>query len=404
MMWRVLILLGVLSAWLVGCDEDDPKPADPSPGIFVVTAPAFLLCDVESTYVYMVRVENAPEVTSVRCTVTQPNNAGELTFDLYDDGGATPLASPEFASGTSLDVVPNNHTFTRGIRGDLLCTLGEGVYSFDFAAQTAHGSLRINNVQVELRELQDCVFDNVPVYPGFPGCFESIDFAVTITQPQNYDIDSVSVKWISGDDVWWETEVVAGTGNQWSFELAPTLFGLTPSGDNYALRVEAFTRFGLNCDWTNVGMTFENLLPELSNPQLPDTLYRPETPGDVDTIVFHITYDDCELAGWRQTQAVWFDVRREDLDWPPQTFPDFFLRNDGVPPDVTSGDNIASSYLLVPNNPTLLNNLYYFRFYSIDPASGDSTEYLLDSTRIIQNGTVPSVNLPSGDFGLSTFK
>ncbi len=403
MVWRVLILLGVLSTWLVGCDEDDPKPADPSPGIFVVTAPAFLLCDVESTYVYMVRVENAPEVTSVRCTVTRPNNSGELTFDLFDDGGVTPLTSPEFASGASLDVVPNNYTFTRGIRGDLLCALGEGVYSFDFAAQTAHGSLRINNVQVELRELQDCVFDNVAQFSTLTACFDDLHLSIRVTPEQGVAIDSVRASWYSGDTLWW-SKVFEEADSEWQLNLAPSLFACTPSGANYFVVYEAFTRFGLNCLTTaSENISFTNSMPVLSNPQMADTLYRPVTPGDPDTLEFFVRSDDCEIVGMPNTFAVLFEVSRDDMEHFGRTS-DFYLRDDGVPPDLTPGDGLASSYLVVDTSSVYIDNVYYFRYFSIECSSGDTTEKLLDSVRIVRPGGIAVTPSIGSGLGISSFK
>lgn len=406
-MWRIILLSLCASIFFISCDEDDPKPADPTPTISVVDVPAFVQCEFDSFYLYRVRIENLDDVEFVQCTITRPNGTGGLAIDLYDDGNTSNHVGPAFASPTSLDAVPHNGTFTRGIRGDLFCQEGEGIYRFHFVTMGGSQTLEIPNLDVEVRSIDDCIFGNVNPIVALPGCFSAQNISITVTPETGFVIDSVRAMWISGDTLWWSELLSHGTGHSWSYTLSPSLFGCTPSGSNYTWRYEAFTQFGLNCALNVVqGISFTNLLPVLSDPQLADTLYRPLNANDTDTLEFFIRSDDCELLGWPVTQAAIFEVSRDDtMHW--NQSPDFFLRDDGVAPDVESGDGLASSFILVPHSDTNLNNMYYFRYYSVDCASDESTDYLIDSTRIIQtvdeNG--PFATIPySGDMGLSSFK
>ncbi|MBK6911060.1 MAG: hypothetical protein IPH10_09070 [bacterium] len=405
MITRALLLLLFLLCF-AACDGDDPQIVEPVPTIQAVSMPTDLLCNDDSVYVFSMRVANIPGVTHVECTITGPSGGNSYTMLLMDDGGSAALAGPDFASTTSLDIVPNNGTFTRGLRADLLCLHDQGVYRFDFFTRGGDRTVSIENVDIELRQLSVCLMSGIDTAAAssFPACFEPRDLSVTITQPQGIAIDSVRAAILDGDTLYVGVDMQPGSGDNWSVDLAPRLFGVTPAGSDYTLRMSAFTRFGLTCVAEIPDVYIDNALPVVSNLQLPDTLYRPVSTGDIDTIEFYISYEDCELATWSQTNAVWFDVRREDLEWPPQTFADFFLRNDGVAPDLAVGDNIASAFLQVPNRPDLPNYLYYFRFYSIDPASGDSTDYLLDSTRIIQPGALNDGGTPTDGLGLSTYK
>ncbi len=404
-MWRIILLSLCAAILFVSCDEEDPKPVEPTPAIQAVSAPSFLLCNAESLYTFSVRIESF-EPDSVICLVTRPDGSAELPFRLYDDAGALPHSSPAYASEHSGDVVANNGTFTRKIWSNLLCNGEQGEYTFQFEAIKGAAHLVDHSFVVEVRAPVACDITTGVLPTAFEACFDPTTLSITIVEDPDVPIDTVKVQWISGDTLWWEEDMSRTNNDEWQFPLAPSVFQCTPSGSNYVLRFDAYNAFGLSCSREVNGLSFENGLPVLSNPQLADTLYRPVTVGDSVTLQFFIRSDDCELVGTAWTQAVFFEVSRDDtMNWTTRN--DFFLRDDGVPPDVTRGDGLASSYLVVSNRGDgLVNNLYYLKFYSIECASGDTSVALIDSTRIILPGTLigGGDNRNSSDLGLSSFK
>ncbi|MCB1059997.1 MAG: hypothetical protein KDB65_07190 [Calditrichaeota bacterium] len=399
-MWRVILTFALLAVF-VGCKDDPTKPDEPDATITLVNAPEFLLCELDSFYLYQVRVENL-DVDYITCTIVKPNGLGTVTFDLFDDGDMQSRTGPGFASPTSLDAVPNNGTFTRGINALELCQESEGEYHLHFVTVGGSETLETPEVTVDVRSLSECSFGNLTPVMSLPACFDEQTMSITVSPEAGIEIDSVRALWYSGDTLWWSTLFEAGDLD-WQLHLAPNLFGCTPSGSNYDLVYEAFTRFGLNCAITVSGnIDFENSLPVVSNPQLADTLYRPVTPGDTDTLIFYVRSDDCELSGWPVTDAVHFEVSRDDtLHW--LTIPEYFLRDDGVSPDAVPGDGLASSFLLVPYSTTSLDNIYYLKYYSIECSSGDTSVAIVDSTRIIQPGSALT-STPSDELGISFFK
>jgi len=403
MMLRVLLLLPIL-LFAISCDGDDPPPpSSDTPSIELAHAPSFLLCNADSLYTFSVRVEGLVAIDSVYCQVTRPDGTEQAPFRLYDDGGVLTLSEPDYAGEHSGDIVPNNYTFTRAIWSNLLCAGEEGVYDFEFYVVGGNEILQTDPVEVEVRSPQACLFSAVEHPTSLGACFEPGTISATLVEDAEIPLDTVRIQWISGDTLWWETDLTRGTGGVWSTELTPNLFGCTPTGLNYTLRYEAYNAFGLSCTREATGLSFENGLPVLSNPQMEDTLYRPTTPGDTDTLQFFIRSDDCEIAGMANTMAVIFEVSRDDTEHFTGS-PDFFLRDDGVAPDVAIGDGLASSYLLVPHSTTNLDNIYYFRYYSIDCASEVSTDYLIDSVRIIQPAATISGTNSDFSLSISSFK
>lgn len=402
-MFRLILILPLI-VLMISCKDDPVQPEPPTPTISVVDAPEFLLCQLDSVYLYQVRVENLDDVELIMCTITRPNGTGGLSFELYDDGNSSTHVGPDFVSETSLDAVPNNGTFTRGIQSDLFCQEGEGIYQFHFVTMGGSQVLEVPNLDVEVRSIDDCVFGNVEPVQSLEACFTDRMVSVMMFHDPDYAIDSVRALWISGDTLWWSELFTGGANNEWHYTLSPSLFGCTPSGNNYTLRCEAYNRFGLNCAMDETGISFVNALPVLSAPQMADTMYRPNTVGDSDTLQFFIRSDDCDLVGRPWTQAVQFQVSRDDtLSWLSDPF--FFLRDDGVPPDNTPGDGLASSYLVVMNRGDgLVDNMYYFKFFSVECSSGDTSVALYDSTRIILPGELMRNVKPTAELGLSSFK
>ena len=98
---------------------------------------------------------------------------------------------------------------------------------------------------------------------------------------------------------------------------------------------------------------------------------------------------DCQLDGEQFYNSLKFDVRREDTTgWTRSD--SFFLRDDGVPPDALPGNGVYTVGLTFSHNTTVPPNIiYYFRFYAIECAApNDTSEYLLDSVRVIQPGAI----------------
>lgn len=401
MRYAIFTLLSAL--FIFGCKDDDKVVNPAVPEISSVTAPQFLLCNAESLYTFSVRIENLEEIDSVICLVTRPDGSDELPFRLYDDAGAQTLAHPPYASEHSGDVVANNGTYTRGVWSHLLCDGEEGEYTFQFEAVKGAAHLVGDEFSVDVRAPQACdiVTSNHPTNFGL--CFDPVTVSVEISEDPAVSLDTVVAMLQSGDTVLWHAFMLrTGSTDNWELDLTSSVFGCTPTGTDYTLRYEAYDRFGLSCAANYEGISFVNGLPEVSNSLLPDTMYRPESASDSNIYEMFVDVSDCEIEGWAVTQAARFDVRREDLSaW--DHFPDFFLRDDGVPPDDVRGDGTASSYLKVTNNGRI-DDLYYFRFYAIDCASGDTSDYLLDSTRIILEGLSALGAVETTDLGISTLK
>lgn len=399
------VILSLMSALLVfGCKDDDKvvNPADPE--ISSVLAPQFLLCNAESLYTFSVRIENLEEIDSVICLVTRPDGSDELPFRLYDDAGAQTLATPPYASEHSGDVVANNGTYTRGVWSHLLCDGEVGEYTFQFEAIRGTTHLVGDAFTVDVRTPQACAIETSDHPTSFELCFDPVTVNVEITEDPAVPLDTVIATLQNGDEVLWHAFMDrTGSTDTWELALTPSVFGCTPSGAAYTLRYEAYNRFGMSCSANYEGISFINGLPEVSNSLLPDTMYRPEAASDSNIYEMFVDVSDCEIEGWAVTQAAKFDVRREDQDWSPTSPPDFFLRDDGVPPDAVRGDGTASSYLVTKNNGRI-DDLYYFRYYAIDCASGDTSDYWMDSTRIVLEGLSALGAAETTDLGISILK
>lgn len=376
------LLLAVLPVVFFACDEDDPQPPALSPSISAVQAPEFLFCEVDTVYTFSVRVDNLTDVDSVYCSISRPDGSEETPFRLYDDANALSLTGPAYASEHSGDAVANNGTYTRGVRSALLCNGEAGVYEFQFHAAAGGTHLNTSVVSVEIRQPQACAIVATLFPNQFDECFAPVTLSVGVSEDSNVPIDTVVALFQSGDTVLWHKHLSRSAEPNWTLALDPSVFGCTPTGTNYTLRFEAYDRFGLSCTAEQTEISFVNGLPEVLSSSLPDTMYRPVAEGDSNIYEMFIDFSDCEVEGWTIYHAAFFDVRRQDAPtW--DHISDFFLRDDGVPPDAVAGDGTASSFLKVMNNGRV-DDLYYFNYYMIDCASGDTSNYLMDSTRIIQ--------------------
>lgn len=372
-----------------GCDEDDGKVDTACPGLsertFVVSGADALLANIDQWYTYTVRL-NEPECTvdSVLCRITRPGG-GEDYFRLYDDGRQSMLTEPDFADSTSGDIVPNNGTYTRRINGQLLAGGETGSYEFSFSLMLdgETGSAELRSVAIE--DIQPCVIASYPDVSDFGECFDPIAMEVTVNRTDQDVVDSVWVSLLDGGTVLQTQSFQSTTSDTlWTLNFAPSFFRCTPTGNGYTLRYEAATRFGMTCSQAVEPVAFINGLPSLNNSTLPDTILRPVLPTDTDTVVVTVDLDDCELLGELYYYGVKFDVRDENTpNWTQSD--DFFLRDDGVPADEVAGDGTYSVGLRFWSVETDSNVLFYFRFYAVECAEPyDTSEYLMDSVRVIQ--------------------
>jgi hypothetical protein len=137
-------------------------------------------------------------------------------------------------------------------------------------------------------------------------------------------------------------------------------------------------------------VSYTNMVTQLSNPVMPDTILRPVAVGDTDTVVVTVDFSDCELSGARLYYGVFFDVSKDDMNhWSLPNPSAFFLRDDGLAGDAVAGNDVYSVGLTFNRSENNLNNEYYFRFYAIDCAPPNiQSDYLLDSVRVIQPGSL----------------
>lgn len=386
-LFALLAMLFTLS-----CDSDDPPPP-PDPAISVVSAPEFLACNLDSMYLYKIRVENL-DADSVVCIVTKPDNSAE-SFALFDDANTEEVDGPEWASITSHDQVGNNGVFTRGVRSDWLCDDGAGDYIFHFESRGGGSPLALPDVSVRLAAVTPCLITDVSDVNSLAECFDPITLTAQVLAGQEDQVDSVWLSLLQEQTILWQ-ENLSENGSQWEMTVEPTLFRCVPTGSSYSLLYSAFTRYGFVCEERIENVSFTNSAPVLSNVQMPDTIYRPVTPGDCDTVVVTLDFSDCELDGHPFYYGTQFCVRREDAEQDSCNSSAFFLRDDGVEPDAAAGDGTMTVGLSFCQSDQSLNNLYYFKFFAVDCADHDTSNTLLDSVRVIQPGGLSNSSNPLG--------
>ena len=389
-------LLLAVSVVLTGCDEDNPPPT-PTPVMTILEAPAFLASNVDSCYLYRVRLENA-EAESVLVEVRAPGGSIHSTFALYDDGGPG-SAYPDYACAGSGDIVPNDGRFARRINARLLADNVTGDYTFIFRAPGVADQSRI----MQIRSVLPCSITEWPQVTALDSCFGAFPMTVRLFHPPE---DSVT-----GVEVWlWETvnddhidswSLYPASGDTvWETILDPAFVRCAPDGDTYRLVYSATTLFGHVCQRTNDNVSVSNPVPVLSNSTLPDTIIRPTQPGNFDTTYVTVNLADCELAEDTSFVGLRFDVSRDDtLHW--GTAASFFLRDNGRSGDAAARDQIYTVGLLSDTNYVNPDNVYYFRFYAVEgmilgedgqswacPMLFDTSAYLIDSVRLIQPGSL----------------
>ena len=262
-------------------------------------------------------------------------------------------------------------------------------------------------LSVQIENVTACEIFAWPQDSSFAECFAPIDMEVHVSRDSADRVDSVWMVVWGGSRPEFQNSLpfAAALGDTvWRRMLDPTAFSCAQSSPPvpYLLHYFAKTRFGLSAEQTVTGNSFTNHLPTLSNPVMPDTTYRPAEAGVVDTITVTVDFSDCELAGEIHYYGLLFDRSRDDtLNW--STHPDFFLRDDGLARDAIAGDGRYTVGLTITRSDTLLNNLYYFRFYAVECAPPDlQSAYLLDSMRVIQTSGGVAASARSDDFGIGT--
>ena len=397
---QYLPLVLALAAALVfySCDEDNPPPP-PTANMTILDAPDALLANVDTCYLYRVRLE-ATVADSVTVEVRDPDNQLHSTFALYDDGG-TGSDFPDYTCAGSGDIIPNDVIYSRRINGSLLAEGVTGEYRFTFRAPNVTEQVRT----MQVLNVEECVITADPLISFIPVCFSPSGMGAHVTRTDGDIVDSVRVylyDMSDGSDLAEAILSPIADDTLWGTTLTPNFLRCTPSGSNYAWRYYAKTRFGMECTAILASVTVTNSLPVLSDLLMPDTIYRPIAPGDFDTSYVTVHMTDCELAGDTSFAGLFFDVSRDDtLHWPPSPAENFFLRDHGRDGDAVAGDQIYTVGLLTDTNYTYTNNVYYFRFYAMEGwivGGGDppwicsetfaQSDYVYDSVRVIQPGAV----------------
>ncbi|MBI5060317.1 hypothetical protein HZB60_11125 [candidate division KSB1 bacterium] len=395
----LLLLAGIVLFGVVGCPKTDEGDCWVKyPAVVLSDPPQAMLANVDSLYVFRARVyEDREHFDSLVCEVWRetepPTSAG--SFALYDDGDQRQLGGPLFASATSGDVVPNNGLYTRGIDAAVLAQSGMGAYSFVFR-NPGLDACQFQDVElaISVEAVDACVIHAVTQDLDMPSCFDDYEARLTV-QPDAPDVvDSAWYQILADGVVVAESELAQGNGDTtWSAMIGPSFVRCLPTRNDYSFKYVAKTRFGLYCEQGDAGLMIENALPVLSNSTLPDVIERPTEIGDTDTVVVTLDLQDCELNGATDFYGLHFDVRREDqATWPPSPT-SFYLRDDGNLPDAVAGNGMYTVGLTFNRNDDFPNSMYYFRFYAIEGflagcAPFDTTEYFMDSVRVIQPGAV----------------
>ncbi|MFZ5432733.1 MAG: hypothetical protein ACOZB3_03065 [Calditrichota bacterium] len=402
----IIVLAIIVSGVFIGCDDEESKPVVST--MEIVEAPTAIPANTSQFFTYIVQVNGAvPDC--VICEVTPNNGTLASSFVLYDDGGQHLLPAHPYADTLSGDIQARNGKYTRRINSKALADSSNVSFTFHFVAVGGENLPPAQDIAVNAMIVEPCVMTEYPMDTvwTFEQCFDPIVLEVHASASENDEVTQVI------GEVWYDYMLMRGvvtefeftheSGDRWTYTLTPRLFRNIDNwesvfgNDNFWFEWTAFTRFGMTCGGHQGKIEYVNHLPVLSNSTLPDTAYRPTTPGDSNLIVVTVDMDDCELEGATDFYGLEFETRREDLPtWSRAS--NFFLRNDGIEPDAVAGDDTYSSWLVITHSTTNLNNLYYFRFYAIDGniAFNDTSEFLLDSIRIIQPGANLSVS-PAAD-------
>lgn len=405
---RRLVLFTATAAFtlagLWGCEETTDNHLQVA-RVSILEAPVAVLANLDSFYVYRIKADEGYAPDSIVCTLADESEV--RTFALFDDGGTDSLWGPDFASVRSGDIAAHNGTFTRAINFHALTggTAADFLFEFMPYVNGAPDAQVGPTITVLARIPEPCSLLAWPQNNEFAECFAPINMEVRVSRDSSDRVDSVWMVVWGGSRPEFQNLLpfVAAAGDTvWRRTFDPTAFSCAESSPPalYLLYYFAKTRFGLSAGQTVEVESFTNHLPTLANSVMPDTTYRPAEAGVVDTITVTVDFSDCELAGEIYYYGLLFDRSRDDtLNW--GTDPAFYLRDDGLARDAIAGDGRFSVGLTITRSDTLLNNLYYFRFYAIECAPPNlQSAYLLDSMRVIQTPGGAPASAPSDDFGM----
>jgi hypothetical protein len=339
----------------------------------------------------------------ILCEVTPPDDRSIESFRLYDDGSSVALPAHPYAGEFSGDIVPNNDKYTRTINGHLLAMEVGGDYLFSFSVPGQTDVIYSRQVTVQAANIEDCIIADAPTISGIDSCFDSILLMpeISISEPDSvtevYGIllqegTPIDTLVFTPDDVAFPLDEV-NASSHWLGTLTPTTFPCAGTADNYSLRYEATTRFGMTCNSVTADFSILNDPQTISDLHgLPDSLQRPNAVGDTDTVVVTLKLDDCNLLGVLGYDGVRFDYKREPYDWQPHN-PNYRLNDDGEAGDTTAGDGTYTVGLTFAHSDSLFNNIYIFRYYSVECAPPNvQTDYLYDTVLVWQDTTLVMTN------------
>ena len=386
-----LLLVFLLSAISFGlflsCDTTPPNNGDSKQvQVMIEEIPEALPVGIDLFFPIVVKISEPVGETfdSIYCQVFDPNGEDYLAFTLYDDGSAFdhPPES-DLLSLRSGDIVPGDGRFTRQINGKNFQD-DFGTYNFLFAPFIISGYVGSAEDSIDIQPVEAPSFISVtPVISGFPSGFDPVEYEVHIHKPTASDrIDSVYLAiWYSGiptSDLR-HIPFTASLGDTvWTLTLTPGHFwGIEGLND---FQFVLWDRFGLEVDTMQRFISIINGPPIVSNPVMPDTIWRPLQGEPNDTTVITVQADDPETL--LDIATVRFEVRKVwQTEW--NCHEDFYLLDLGGRWDEVAGDGVYSVPLVTTPSDSLTDNMFYFRFYAID-FTQDTSNYVIDSVRVIE--------------------
>jgi hypothetical protein len=399
-----LIAIAVLST---GCKQSTESKPTIEVGVQLLDAPVALLGNSPMWYTYHIKVTaNDFRADSVVCTVNGPAGTHIAPFTLYDDGNTLDLSEPAYASIRSEDISAGNGTFTRQINSLAMAVGDAGTYAFVFHVYgTPVIDATVINpdvpLSVSVQNMDACQIVAFPHDSTFAECFEPVPMQIHVVRDPRDHVDSVEVLLLHQGEGFIDrvrADFVPSSGDTlWTYTMTPKFFECveTVGSGTYELLYRAVTTYRLvGQERVNIN-SFINDPPVLSELVMPDSVTRPLVGAD--TILATARLTDCELAGETHYAGVRFDVRwNDDVAW--NSGSDYYLRDNGEPPDPVAGDGIYNVGLQItpPDGTAHPSGLLHFRFYALECASPfDTSNFLYDSVVVTQE-TALGLSIPTG--------